>query len=187
MSAPAHITLKNLDGQWVMNRTRSSEYDPLLKLQGINWLMRKVLNMTSVVLEVKEWEDPSDGFTHMDIDLKPTSGLPASQEKKVFDFKGTDSTHALFGKIRVSQGWANAKELNQEDHFLVEGMEEDMDSFIHLKTEHLDHNTVTHQAWGFEEIEGTRYHSRHIVGKKGDEVVRVKLVYDYLGPRADMN
>jgi len=131
--------------------------------------------MTNVVLEVKEWEDPSDGFTHMDIDLKPTSGLPASQENKVFDFKGVDSTHA------------SAKELNQEDHFLIEGMEENMDVFIHLKTEHLDHKAVTHQAWGFEEIEGTRYHTRHIVGKKGDEVVRVKLVYDYLGPRADMN
>ncbi|KAJ5764962.1 hypothetical protein N7520_004521 [Penicillium odoratum] len=187
MSAPAKITLNSLDGQWVLNRAMSTEYDPLLKLQGVNWLMRKVLNMTNVILEVKEWEDPSDGFTHMDIDLKPTSGLPATQENKVLDFQGVDSTHALFGKIRVSQGWTGAKELDEEDSFLVDGMEEGINSFVHLKTEHLDYNAVTHQAWGFEDINGSRYHSRHIVGKKGNEVVRVKLVYDYLGPRSDAN
>lgn len=36
--------------------------------------------------------------------------------------------------------------------------------------------------WGFEEIEGKRYHTRRAVVRNGEKFERVRLVYDYLGP-----
>lgn len=38
------------------------------------------------------------------------------------------------------------------------------------------------QTWGFEEIEGKRYYTRRFVVRKGDQVQRVRMVYDYKGP-----
>lgn len=41
------------------------------------------------------------------------------------------------------------------------------------------------QNWGFEEINGARYYTRRVVVRKQDEVQRVRLVYDYIGPAED--
>ena len=37
------------------------------------------------------------------------------------------------------------------------------------------------QIWGFEVLEGKRYYTRRVVVRKGQEVQRVRLVYDYNG------
>lgn len=41
------------------------------------------------------------------------------------------------------------------------------------------------QIWGFEEIEGKRLYTRRVVVRKGDEVERARLVYDYQGAAPD--
>jgi hypothetical protein len=144
--------------------------------------MRKVLNTAKVTVSIKEWVDPSTGLTHVDIVNTPSSGLPSSTEVRVFNNEGIELPHPLFGKIRTRSRWAGAGDLDQIDGYLVKGFESGIDNFIHIVTEHLDYDAVTHQAWGFEEVEGNRRYSRHIVVKKGEEVLRSKLVYDYLGP-----
>lgn len=35
------------------------------------------------------------------------------------------------------------------------------------------------QIWGFEEIEGKRFYTRRVVVRKGEDVERARLVYDY--------
>jgi hypothetical protein len=35
------------------------------------------------------------------------------------------------------------------------------------------------QIWGFEEIEGKRFYTRRVVVRRGEEVERARLVYDY--------
>ena len=41
------------------------------------------------------------------------------------------------------------------------------------------------QIWGFENVKGKRYYTRRVVVRKGKEVQRVRLVYDYQGPAPD--
>lgn len=38
------------------------------------------------------------------------------------------------------------------------------------------------QIWGFESIDQKRYYTRRVVVRKGQDVQRVRLVYDYQGP-----
>lgn len=45
-----------------------------------------------------------------------------------------------------------------------------------------DAKWTAEMVWGFEEIDGKRYHTRRAVVRNGDKVERVRLVYDYLGP-----
>lgn len=46
-------------------------------------------------------------------------------------------------------------------------------------TESLGNGWVADQVWGFAEVEGLRRHVRRVVSRKGKEVVRVRLVYDW--------
>ena len=142
--------------------------------------MRKVLNAAKVTLTIQESE--VDGVTHLQIESKPGAGLPPSTEARVFNNEPVEVEHPLFGKVRSQTRWATAGELQVVDASLAQGFEEG--ALAYVRTEHLEHEgTLTQQAWGFEEINGTRFHTRHVVVSKGDEVVKVKVVYDYLGGR----
>lgn len=145
--------------------------------------MRKVLNMAAVTLVITESEE--DGLTRIHVENRPASGLPPTTEDRVFNYESVEVAHALFGKVRSKTRWAGATDLDEVDEFLAAGFDTEVAQplFVHIMTEHLDNGVVTHQAWGFEQVEGNRFHTRHIVVKKGEEAVRVKLVYDYLGPR----
>lgn len=136
--------------------------------------------MATVTMIMKEWED-SNQVTHLSVENKPSSGLPSTTEERVFNFEGIESAHPLFGRINGKTRWASAKELDEIDEFLAKGFEEGMETFIHTVTDHLDHGVVTHLAWGFEVIDGKRFHTRHVFAKKGDEVLRERLVYDFKG------
>lgn len=35
------------------------------------------------------------------------------------------------------------------------------------------------KIWGFEEVQGKRYHVRHVVVRKGDDWKQARLVYDF--------
>lgn len=141
--------------------------------------------MASVVVTIKQWEDPTTGLTHMDLLNTPSSGLPSNTEVRVLNFEGVELAHPLFGKVRSRTRYASSKDLDEVDSFLADGFEEGTEIYIQMTTEHLDQDVVTHQALGFEFVEGMRHHSRHIIVRKGDEVLRVKFIYEYIGPRPD--
>ncbi|KAI0452057.1 hypothetical protein F5B21DRAFT_484964 [Xylaria acuta] len=180
MATPANITLENLDDQWAMNFGLCDNSDPMLKLHGVPWLLRKILGWVSMTVAIKTWSDTPTGLTHFLIEYKPPLGLPTSSEERVFNFEGDEFTVPIYGKLRVRMRWATAKELDGIDEFLAEGFE---GTNIHMMTEHVDLDTVTHQVFGFEEVGGTRFHTRHIVVMRGEEVQKLRLVYDYIGPR----
>lgn len=138
--------------------------------------------MVSVTVIFKEWVDEDTGITRIYIENKPSSGLPPNFEDRTLNFEPNDVTHTLFGKIRVQTKWASVEELNQVDEYLAKGFEA-TDKLVFSKTEHVDQGLTTYQAFGFEEINGERRHTRHLFVKKGEQVVRATLAYDYLGPR----
>jgi hypothetical protein len=155
----------------------------MLKLQAVPWLLRKVLNWVSVIVAIKTWSDTATGLDHFLIEYKPPLGLPSSTEERILNFEGEDLAVPFFGKLLVRMRWAAAEELDEVDEFLAQGFEEGTKGLIHMMTEHVDGGLVTHQTFGFEEIAGTRFHTRHIVVKKGEEFEKLRLVYDYIGPR----
>lgn len=153
----------------------------MLKLHGVPWLLRKLLGWISMTVAMKTWTDSTTGLTHFLIEYKPPLGLPSSTEQRVFNFEGEEFAVPIYGKLCVRMRWATAKEFDEIDEFLARGFEGETN--IHMMTEHIDLDTVTHQAFGFEVIGGIRYHTRHIVVKRREQTERLRLVYDYIGPQ----
>ncbi|CAI7636924.1 unnamed protein product [Penicillium glandicola] len=179
MAAPESITIDDLTGRWSMNLKLSDSYDSILKIQGVNWLTRKVLNVGSITMTIKQHIDEA-GLTHLTIDSKSGSGLPGSTENRLLNNETRHANHPLFGKITGRTAWVNLADLPST--WLADGWEQGTTRAILMTTEHLDVDGVTYQAGGFEQLHGEHRYVRHIEVRKGDETLKAKLVYDYLGP-----
>ena len=97
------------------------------------------------------------------------------------DFRGDEFKVPVIGRLRVSVRQVASKELADISGFLAERFEDG--ESIHMLTEQLDFGVDTHQVFGFETLNGRRYHTRRIVCLRGGEAVQLRLVYYYIGPR----
>nr|QYO45714.1 LCCL-domain containing protein [Beauveria bassiana] len=87
-------------GSW--NAKLSDSSDVVLKAQGVNWLMRKVITMATVTLIVTQTKDAS-GNILLDIENKPSGGMPGAVEKRVLNWEPVELNHTLFGNIAAAR------------------------------------------------------------------------------------
>ncbi|KAJ6014475.1 hypothetical protein N7540_009066 [Penicillium herquei] len=101
MAAPADITIKNLNGQWVMDSSLSDPTDPILALQGMSWFLRKGLSYATVTLHIKEYTDSENPLVyHIDADQVITGGIKGTSERRVLDWTEREHTDDIFGTVR---------------------------------------------------------------------------------------
>ncbi|KAF2730054.1 hypothetical protein EJ04DRAFT_501239 [Polyplosphaeria fusca] len=201
MAAPPEKTIKSLDGKWVINKTLSDSPDPVLALQGIGWLTRKAIGAATVTLHTRTYTAPPDGdpaaapVLHIDVDQRITGGLKGTSEKRNLDWQWRPHSDYLFGELRGRSRWmgleglvkeAEGKGVVEEDAgFLVEGWREEMgegDGVVESFVENEEKGWSGWQVWGFVDVGGERRYARRFVVRKGEEVRRIKLVYDWAGP-----
>ncbi|KAJ8115485.1 hypothetical protein OPT61_g2890 [Boeremia exigua] len=198
MAAPASVTIKNLQGKWVMSKTLSDAFDPVLALQGIGWLTRKALGAATVTQHLKH-HTAEDGTTpQIDIDQLISGGLKGSSEQRTLDWTYREHSDWLFGTVKGRSRYttlaaaleeAKANGVAEEDiKYLAEGWlkETEDGDVIETYAENVGNKWTGWQIWGFAEIGGERKYVRRVVVRKTDknEVQKVRLVYDYTGELA---
>ncbi|KAF7889018.1 hypothetical protein EAF00_009318 [Botryotinia globosa] len=190
MAAGPEVTLKDLSGNWVMNKTLSGDTDAVLALQGVGWLARKAISVATVTLHVKQYIDENQ-VTHVDIDQTATGGIKGTSENRILDWSvGTHEDH-LFGKIVGQSRFCTLEQAAEfdDDAFLREGwLEGDEENSGPEGQRHVqsyaaneEKGWTADQIWGFSIVDGKRYYTRRAVIKKGKEVLKIKLVYNYQG------
>jgi len=190
MAAPPEVTIKDLTGDWVMNKDLSDNLDPVLALQGVGWFLRKAIGMATVTLHVKQYTDDA-GITHVDIDQTATGGIKGTSEARAFDWTPREHEDYLFGKVQGKTRWVTLAEIGddyQKEGFL-EGDEEKggPDGQRHAEGYVINEKNKwdADQVWGFEIIGGARYYTRRVVVKRTDkdEVLKIRLVYNWAGKK----
>ncbi|KAF2187715.1 hypothetical protein K469DRAFT_628626 [Zopfia rhizophila CBS 207.26] len=200
MAAPPEINIKNLTGKWVISKSLSDSTDPVLALQGIGWLTRKAISLATITQHLKMYEAPPESdpsgapTTHIDIDQRGTGGLKGTTEKRNLDYQWRPHSDYLFGDVRGKTRWVKLEDIVKEKEggeqdlledakFLVEGWDEEtrngelVDSFV----ENEDRGWTAWQIWGFATVDGKRMLTRRFAVRKGKEVERIRLVYEYAG------
>ncbi|KAJ5949534.1 hypothetical protein N7454_001118 [Penicillium verhagenii] len=100
MAAPADITIKNLNGQWVMDATLSDPTDRILTLQGVSWFVRKALPYATVTLHVHEYTDSENPLVyHIDVNQTVTGGIKGTKEARTLDWQERIHVDTIFGTI----------------------------------------------------------------------------------------
>ncbi|EEA20132.1 hypothetical protein TMatcc_000108 [Talaromyces marneffei ATCC 18224] len=103
MAAPADVTIQNLNGTWVLNKSLSTDTDAILALQGIGWLTRKAISIATVTLSVNQFvepnaDDPNNApITKVFIDQTATGGIKSS-ERRITDWRVREHKDRTFGR-----------------------------------------------------------------------------------------
>jgi len=193
MAAPPETTIRKLSGKFVMNKSISDDIDALLTLQGIGWWTRKAIGLATVVLTVKEYT--KDNVVHIDI-TQVASGLSTTQEDRKLDWSEALHDDKIFGQVRGKSRLFKMSDFSMagpggpDDATFLQGKKlKDMktdtafleDEHVQSYVESVNGGWTAEQIWGFEKIDEKRYYTRRVVVRKGDQVERVRLVYDFKG------
>ncbi|KAE8148293.1 hypothetical protein BDV25DRAFT_158573 [Aspergillus avenaceus] len=101
MAAPTDITLKDISGEWMMDKTLSNPTEPLLALQGMGWMKRKALNMANITLQVHQYPDNEDSkVMHVHIDQIVTGGIKGTTENRRTDWTPREHEDHVFGRVK---------------------------------------------------------------------------------------
>ncbi|ETN45893.1 uncharacterized protein HMPREF1541_00074 [Cyphellophora europaea CBS 101466] len=196
MASPREISCTNLTGKFSMNKSLGDDLDAMLALQGISWFLRKIIGATTPAITVKEYKD-DQGKWHIDI-LSVASGLSSQQENRTLDWTERDHKDRIFGNMRGKSRMFKTGDFQMEGPggeddaaFLRAERLKDGSPSKFVDDEHVQswvvnqdagYGWTAEQVWGFEEIDGKRYHTRRVVARKDDKVERLRLVYNYTGP-----
>ncbi|KAL3419327.1 hypothetical protein PVAG01_09549 [Phlyctema vagabunda] len=189
MAAPPEITLGDLSGQWVINKTLSDDPDPVLAMQGVGWWTRKAIAYATVTLHVKQYVD-EQGLTHIDIEQTATGGIKGTTELRTLDWVEREHNDHIFGDLKGKGRWLNFDSGLIDDDYLkedwLEGPEEvagpngekHIQSFVDAAG-----GWTGNQIWGFAMIGNERRYTRRFTVIKGDQVKKIRLVYDWQGKK----
>ncbi|PGH09081.1 hypothetical protein GX51_00834 [Blastomyces parvus] len=98
MAAPNTITIHNLNGTWVMDKSISNDPDGIFKLQGMSWLTRKAIGLATVTLKIKQTKN-AQGADELAIDQLLTGGVKGTSEHRVLDWSERDHADHIFGDV----------------------------------------------------------------------------------------
>lgn len=180
------------------NKSLSDAFDPVLALQGIGWLTRKALGAATVYQHLSQ--APTTGedgqpTTQITIDQTVTGGLKGSTEKRILDWHYRGHTDWLFGTLQGRSRYSTLVKIVEESKgkgvveedakYIVEGWlkETEEGEVVESYVDNEGNKWTGWQIWGFAEINGERRLTRRFAIRRKDknEVVHVRLVYDYAG------
>ncbi|ORY66153.1 uncharacterized protein BCR38DRAFT_340226 [Pseudomassariella vexata] len=197
MAAPANKTIGDLTGKWIMNKTLSDSTEPALALQGIGFLTRKGIGLTTVTLQVKQYNGPpsppstqTGDVVHIDIEQTATGGINGTTENRSIDDTQRGHSDWLFGDVKARSKWLTAEQLaavaqEHGEHLGKDWIEDAAEAQGPGGASHVMNYVESTagwtavQIWGFQMIGGERRYARNVLVKKNNKVVEVRLVYDY--------
>ena len=86
-------------------------------------------------------------------------------------------------KLRESFGDDNPDDKEDLEFFLKGWLDEDGGERVQAYAQSVGNGWGATQVWGFEMVGQQRFYTRHVVVRKGKEMKRARLVYDFLGER----
>ncbi|KAF2217721.1 hypothetical protein CERZMDRAFT_104305 [Cercospora zeae-maydis SCOH1-5] len=181
MAAPAEVNVHNISGSYDLNKNISDSTSAMLKMQGVNFLVRQAANYSAIQVNLHQYKG-DDGKEHLDQEQISTGNMKQF-EPRILDGEARERDIQYWGKVK---GWNKAVKLAEvtQDAFLTQGWDQEcVDGDVLLShTESVGNGWVVTQVWGFATIEGVRRHVRRIYSTKGKEEHRIRLAYDYKGP-----
>lgn len=183
----------------MQNKSESDAFDPVLSLQGIGWLTRKAIDAATLTQYLNQSTvDGSDGAptTHIKIDQVLTGGLKGSPEKRTLDWTYRDHTDFIFGVLKGRSRYSTLEKFREESRetgatdedikYMTEGWLEETQQgdIVECFVSNAASKWISWNVWGFAESGGQRKLIKKFAVRKIDTgaVVRVTMVYDYLGP-----
>jgi hypothetical protein len=164
-------------------------------------LTRKAIGLTTITQNLKQ--SPTTGedgqpTTQIIVEQTATGGVKGSTEKRTLDWQYRGHTDWLFGTLQGRSRYNTLKAVLEESKdqgvveedakYLAEGWlkETEEGEIVESFVDNEGAKWTGWQIWGFAEINGERKLTRRFAIRRKDEdqVVRVRLIYDWAGEAA---
>jgi hypothetical protein len=142
-------------------------------------------------MHVKQEVDDT-GISIITIAQTASGGIKGETEVRKLDWSEATHTSGVFGTTRHRSRWTGVKGTTQSgnggtlDPYMTEGwLEEPVgkggEDYLQDFVVNEKGGWTAEQIWGFTLVNGERYHARKTFVKKGDEVVKIRTLYDWKG------
>ncbi|KAI4207807.1 MAG: hypothetical protein LQ348_000444 [Seirophora lacunosa] len=185
MAAPDNIDILDVTGHWSLNQNLSDSLEDTFALQGIPWIVRKVINVASLELsfqqDLPETEDAPIRFTVKQT-VRP-GGFDSSNEY-ILDGKTRYDTVPIFGEVSATNVYVGHDEVTKADSLQREIEQISGQSTVGImeKTVGIHTGWTSRTLWAFERVEGQRRLCKYATTTKDDQKATARMLFDYLGP-----
>lgn len=185
MATPPEITMAALSGKWILSK-KSDDWEPLLGMQGVPWIKRRAANYITLTDHLTQYTDDK-GLDHVDVKQTVTGGFKGGVENRTLDWQVYEAANETFGQVKDQCKWLGGPdELDGEQgaEFLKEGWideGEEGKKLLLATMESVKGGWRSVAVWGFQMINGERYHVRKVAVKKGDQMLTGRALYDWGG------
>ncbi|CRL23550.1 unnamed protein product [Penicillium camemberti] len=199
MAVPDFQDVPDLTGTWVLNRKLSTDPDDVFVLQGVPWVVRKVLRHARLSLQISQTtslsakngpciEGNSNEGSDLAADMKPVTTLRMTQTVNPggFDSEGSysvdgspqDVSLPIFGDIQMQLQFVNISAILEGSTRQILEVASLSDKVIQELAQNASKGWEAEVIWGFEELDGKKYLTRNISTTKEEKKVIAKMVYD---------
>ncbi|CAI7592263.1 unnamed protein product [Penicillium palitans] len=197
MAVPDFQDVPDLTGTW--NRKLSTDPDDVFVLQGVPWVVRKVLRHARLSLQISQTtslsakngpciEGISNEGSDLAADMKPVTTLRMTQTVNPggFDSEGSysvdgspqDVSLPIFGDIQMQLQFVNISAILEGSIRQILEVASLSDKVIQELAQNTSKGWEAEVIWGFEELDGKKYLTRNISTTKEEKKVIAKMVYD---------
>ncbi|KGO66320.1 hypothetical protein PEX1_052210 [Penicillium expansum] len=195
MAVPDFKDVPDLTGTWVLNRKLSTNPDDVFVLQGVPWVVRKVLRHARLSLQICQTTSLSakgtgipNEISELAGNLKPVITLCMTQTVNPggFDSEGSysvdgrpqDVSLPIFGDIQMQLQFVDKSDIIEDSIREILEVGSLSDKVIQELARNASKGWDAEVIWGFEELDGKRYLTRNISTTKEQKKVIAKMVYD---------
>ncbi|GAB1192754.1 hypothetical protein APSETT444_001950 [Aspergillus pseudonomiae] len=104
MATPGDVTIRNLNGNWIMNKGLTGETDHILKLQGISWLLRKAMTVATLHINITTYgtteRETGEPVTNIDFNQSTAGKLAGTTEKRTLTWEPKEHKDYIFGEVQ---------------------------------------------------------------------------------------
>ncbi|EMC95170.1 hypothetical protein BAUCODRAFT_157666 [Baudoinia panamericana UAMH 10762] len=177
MAVPSTVTMKDMSGTYVLNKTISDSATEMLKMQGIGFIIRQAVAFSTVTNTTSQYTD-KDGKLHLDQKQVSTGGI-TNEEERTIDGEWHESANKIWGKVKGRSRMVKVSEL--DDDFLKEGWAQDCleGEVLESVNESLSDTWKATVIFGFADVNGERKHVRRITCVKGNHREKMRQVWDW--------
>ncbi|KJK60800.1 hypothetical protein P875_00052987 [Aspergillus parasiticus SU-1] len=107
--------ITNLSGTWVMDKGLSNNLDAVFKLQGISWIIRKVISASTATLKITQGSDEVDDSPTcaptewMTLEPALAGGLEGTPEKRLLTWAKFEHNDNLFGRVIIRSHYVSGQ------------------------------------------------------------------------------
>ncbi|KXG53377.1 uncharacterized protein PGRI_004270 [Penicillium griseofulvum] len=184
--------IPDLTGTWVLNRKLSTDPDEIMVLQGVPWVIRKVLRHARLSLQISQATstcvDEKCDESAVLADLKSVTSLRITQTVNPggFDSEGVylidgskqDLSLPIFGDLQTKLNFIDKSDVLEDSVRQIVEMASLTKTVIQELALNSSKGWDAEVIWGFEQLDGKRYLTRNIRTTKEDKKVIAKMVYD---------